>query len=86
LGLPGGGPIYVISPLCIMDFRQDTKQMRLKHLMPEVTKEDVLKNTAFELIIPEEISVIPSPSELEIETLRKRVDPKGLLRSRARIS
>jgi glutaconate CoA-transferase subunit B len=86
LGLPGGGPIYVISPLCIMDFREDTKQMRLKHLMPEVTKEDVLKNTAFELIIPEEISVIPSPSELEIETLRKRVDPKGLLRSRARIS
>jgi len=80
LGLPGGGPIYVISPLCIMDFTEDKKQMRLKHLMPEVKKEDVLKNTGFDLIIPEDISAIPPPSETEIEILRKRVDPKGLLR------
>lgn len=80
LGLPGGGPIYVISPLCIMDFTEDTKQMRLKHLMPEVKKEDVVKNTGFDLIVSKDISAIPPPTEIEIETLRTRVDPKGLLR------
>ncbi len=80
LGLSGGGPIYVISPLCIMDFTEDTKQMRLKHLMPEVKKEDVVKNTGFDLIVSKDISAIPPPTEIEIETLRTRVDPKGLLR------
>lgn len=80
LGLRGGGPIYVISPLCIMDFTENTKQMRLKHLMPGVKKEDVVKNTGFDLIVPGDISSIPPPREIEIGTLRTRVDPRGLLR------
>jgi glutaconate CoA-transferase subunit B len=80
LGLPGGGPVYVISPLCIMDFTEDTKAMRLKYLMSNIKKEEVVENTGFDLIIPEDISIIPPPTEMEIEILRKRVDPKGLLR------
>jgi glutaconate CoA-transferase subunit B len=81
LGLPGGGPVFVITPLCIMDFSEDAREMRVKYLMPDVKKEDVIKNTGFDLIIPKDISVILQPSEREIEILRKRVDPKGLLRT-----
>jgi acyl CoA:acetate/3-ketoacid CoA transferase beta subunit len=64
-----------------MDFSEDAREMRVKYLMPDVKKEEVIKNTGFDLIIPKDISVIPQPSEGEIEILRKRVDPKGLLRT-----
>jgi hypothetical protein len=49
--------------------------------MPDVKKEEVIEHTGFDLIIPTDISVIPQPSEREIEILRKRVDPKSLLRT-----
>ena len=29
LGLPGGGPKYVVTPLCVMDFEEETRRMRL---------------------------------------------------------
>jgi hypothetical protein len=48
--------------------------------MSNIKKEDVVENTGFDLIIPKDISIIPPPTEMEIEILRKRVDPKGLLR------
>lgn len=80
LRLPGAGPIYVISSLAIMDFTEDTKEMRLKYLMPNTTKEEVVENTGFDLIIPEQVATIPPPSMTEIDLLRQRVDTGGLLR------
>src|SRR6185312_17349438 len=45
LGLPGGGPRYVVTPLCVMDFEQHTKRVRLKSLHPGVSLDDVVQNT-----------------------------------------
>ena len=80
LGFPGGGPDYVITPLCVMDFEEETKRMRLKHLAPHTTVEEVVKNTGFELIIPKVIEPIAAPTEQELDTLRTRVDTAGILR------
>lgn len=80
LGLPGGGPELVLTPLCAMDFHEETKRMRLKHVMPRSSLAEVVENTGFELIIPERIEPLPPPTTEELRVLRQRVDPQGLLR------
>lgn len=79
-GLPGAGPCYCYTPLCIMDFEPKSKRLRLKSLHPGITLEQVIENTGFELIIPEKVPQTDSPTEEELEILRSRVDPEGLLR------
>lgn len=80
LGLPGGGPKYVISPLGIMDFEEQSKRMRLKALFPGVEVDKVIRNTGFELIMPELVQIISAPTSEELRVLRERVDPNGILR------
>ena len=80
LGMPGNGPKYCITPLCIMDFEEETKRMRLKFVHPGVTVDKVLENTGFDLIVPERVERTPEPTDEEIQLLRTRIDPKGVLR------
>ena len=80
LGLPGGGPKYCLTPLCLMDFCETEKKMRLRSLHPGVTIDQVIKNTGFELIIPEDITETTPPTERELTLLRTRVDQSGKLR------
>lgn len=71
LRLPGGGPKYCITPLCIMDFEEQTKRMRLKSLHPGVSLEEVIENTGFELIIPDNVPTTDPPTEEEIRILNQ---------------
>ena len=80
LGLPGGGPKFCITPLCVMDFCESEKRMRLKSLHPGVSIDEVVANTGFEIILPENVPQTPIPSEAELNILRKRVDRAGILR------
>ena len=81
LGIPGGGPKLCVTPLCVMDFTEVEKRMRLVSLHPGVTLDDVKANTGFELVIPDIIPTTLVPTEDELTTLRTRVDLNGLLRS-----
>ncbi|HBW38409.1 MAG TPA: hypothetical protein DEF89_25340 [Desulfosporosinus sp.] len=81
LGLPGSGPKYVITPKAIMDFDEDSKHMRLKHLLPGTTMTDLIQSTGFQLIVPEQLEECEPPSDNELEILRLRVDLKGYLRN-----
>jgi len=80
LGLPGGGPKYCVTPLCIMDFAGDTKHLRLHSLHPGVSHEEVQRQTGFPLIssISPPLTEPPTPEELRV--LRTRVDCSGFLR------
>ena len=80
LGLPGGGPKYVLTPLCVMDFDDESKQMRLKSLHPGVDAATVRDNTGFELVIPSQVPTTPAPTAAELSLLRTRVDTAGRLR------
>jgi glutaconate CoA-transferase subunit B len=80
LGLPGGGPRYCVTPLCVMDFTDDTKRLRLKSLHPGVTVEQVRDNTGFELIVPDDVPTTPLPSAEQLEIIRTRADQRGALR------
>jgi len=80
LGLPGGGPQFMITPECVMDFDPDSKSARLRYLSPGVTAEAVQAKTGFPLPVAPEMSEFPPPSEDELHILRRRVDPGGVLR------
>ena len=81
LGLPGGGPQFVITPKAIMDFDEVTKAIRLKHILPGSSVDDVIKSTGFELIIPPVLEQIDPPEAGDLAILRNRVDTKGYLRN-----
>lgn len=80
LGLPGGGPKYCITPLCIMDFEPVSKRMRLKSVHPGVSVNQVVENTGFELVIPANVPETEPPTVKELEVLRTKVDVNGMLR------
>jgi glutaconate CoA-transferase subunit B len=63
-----------------MDFTEQSKELRLKHLYAQCIIENVMENTGFSLVVPESVDKIPEPTELELEVLRKRIDPSGILR------
>src|SRR3990167_3019750 len=71
LGLPGGGPKYCITPLCVFDFEEDTKGMRLRSVHPGVSVEEVLARTGFAPIVPARVPETEAPSADELEILRQ---------------
>jgi glutaconate CoA-transferase subunit B len=81
-GLPrGGGPIYVVSTLALIDYDREpggTYRMRLVATHPEVTVEQVIENTGFELIIPDQVGVNEPPGAEELRLLREEIDPEKL--------
>lgn len=81
LGLPGGGPRYVVTPLCVMDFTDDEKRMRLKSVHPGVTVDQVRAQTGFPLVIPPQVPSTPLPEAATLDLLRTRVDTTGALRA-----
>lgn len=80
INLPGSGPRFCITPLCIFDFEETTKRMRIKSVHPGVTLEQVLDNTGFEPVVPERIAITPAPSAEQVTLLRHRIDVDGVLR------
>ena len=75
-GLPAGtGPYKVITSLAILGFDDTTKRMQIESLHAGVTREQVLANTGFELLVHEPLTVTPPPDEHQLATLRNEVDP-----------
>ncbi|MCD4675223.1 MAG: 3-oxoacid CoA-transferase [Desulfobacula sp.] len=80
-GLPvNSGPYRVVTNLCVMDYEEKSKRMRLLSLNPGVTVENVIENTGFELLMAEKITFNEPPKEQELKILREHVDPDGLYR------
>lgn len=81
LGLPGGGPRYVVTPLCVMDFHEESKRMRLKSVHPGVTVAEVVEKTGFELLVPDRVPETEPPTAEQLDILRNRIDVRGALRA-----
>jgi glutaconate CoA-transferase subunit B len=80
LKLPGNGPKYCITPLCVFDFAPDGNRMRIRSLHPGITLEQVMDNMGFEPEVIDGLEETEPPAARELEMLRQRVDPEGLLR------
>jgi glutaconate CoA-transferase subunit B len=53
-----------------------TYRMRLAATHPGVTVQEVIDNTGFALIIPEQVPVNDPPTALELRILREEIDPE----------
>jgi glutaconate CoA-transferase subunit B len=71
---PGTGPYRVVSNLAVLGYHPQTRRMMLIATQPEVTVDDVVSNTGFDLIIPEKIESNPPPTDEELHILRTEVD------------
>ncbi|MBN1390418.1 MAG: 3-oxoacid CoA-transferase [Candidatus Thermoplasmatota archaeon] len=78
-GLPKGtGPYRVITNLALMGFDELTCRMKLISIHPGVTVQQVIENTGFELIVPDEVGTSPLPTAEELSRLRE-IDPDGII-------
>jgi glutaconate CoA-transferase, subunit B len=80
LGLPGGGPKYCVTPLCVMDFAEDSKRLRLHSVHPGVSEAEARAQTGFSLEASASPLLTEPPTEEELRVLRTRVDLRGFLR------
>lgn len=80
---PDCGPYKIITDLVVMGFDEATKRMRVESIHPGITREDVVENTAFELLWAPEIEDSAPPTEEELEILRTEVDPLRYIIGRA---
>jgi len=76
-GLVSGGMYRVVTDLAILDFDDETKEMKVSALYPGVTAEQVRDNTGFDIRIDGDIKTIEPPSQTELDVLR-HLDPEQL--------
>ena len=75
-GLPGGGPYRVMTNLAVMDFNPETRQMRVLTMHEGVTTEMIRDNTGFDIEIPDNVGVTPTPSDEDLRLIREVIDPE----------
>ncbi len=76
LGMPGEGPVMVITNLGCYEFRNG--EMILISLHPGCTLEEVQKNLGWQVKVASELTTTDEPNERELQIIRKELDPKHL--------
>lgn len=74
----GSGPRYLISNLGQFDF--DSGRMRITHLHPGVSLEQVQVKTGFDLDVSPQLSTTEPPTKKEVDLLREVIDPLRIRR------
>ncbi len=70
LGLPGAGPVRVITDLGVLEPDPETSELMLTALHPGVTVEQVRAETGWALEVADTLVETTAPTERELETLR----------------
>jgi glutaconate CoA-transferase, subunit B len=70
LGLPGKGPVAVITDLCIMAPEAASRELCVTHLHPGVDRDQVEKATGWPVRFAAAVQQTAPPSRQEIDTLR----------------
>jgi hypothetical protein len=65
----------VVTNLCVLDFETRDKAMRLRSVHPGVTVDEVVDNTGFELVIPDDVPESRMPTAEELQLIREVLDP-----------
>jgi glutaconate CoA-transferase subunit B len=70
LGLPGNGPVVVVTDLCIMEPDPQTKELTVTSLHPGVAREQVQAATAWPVRFAAQVHQTSPPTPAELENLR----------------
>ena len=78
-GLPrGSGPYRVVTNLAVLGYDPDCLRMTLLATQPNVTVQEVIDQTGFELLIAPQLEVNSPPTPEELRILREEVDKNRL--------
>ncbi len=78
LGMPGAGPVKVITDKAILEADEATGEMVLAALYPGVAADDVQAGVGWPLGRRTRLAAVPPPTETELRLLREVLDPKKL--------
>ena len=78
LGMPGAGPVKVITDKGILESDPVSGEMVLTAIYPGVTVEDVKANVGWDLQVRAELDLVTAPSFVELDLLRHKLDPQKL--------
>jgi glutaconate CoA-transferase subunit B len=78
LGMPGAGPIKVITDKGILENDPETGEMILTALYPGVTVDEVKANVGWPLKVRDRLDQVAPPTARELHLLREVLDPQQL--------
>lgn len=70
LGLPGEGPVAIITDLCIMEPEAGSNEFIVTSLHPGVTREQVIENTGWPIRFADQVTITEAPKAAELAALR----------------
>ncbi|MBF8781249.1 CoA-transferase subunit beta [Pseudomonas fulva] len=70
LGLPGEGPVGIITDLCIMEPEPVTREFVVTSIHPGVTREQVVAATGWAIRFADQVQNTTTPTENELAALR----------------
>jgi glutaconate CoA-transferase subunit B len=74
-GMPGEGPVAVVTDLAVFDFDNPQREMQLSGLHAGVSLEHVQQEVGWELRVSSTLAETPPPGNMELELLRNELDP-----------
>jgi glutaconate CoA-transferase subunit B len=78
LGMPGAGPVKVITDKGILENDPASGEMILTGLYPGVTVDEVRANVGWPLMVRDRLDRLAPPEERELRLLREVLDPQQL--------
>lgn len=78
LGMPGAGPVRVVTDKGILEADPETGELVLSALYPDVTAADVRAGVGWPLRAREALAPVAPPTPAELALLRQVLDPKRL--------
>ena len=78
LGMPGAGPVKVITDQGVLEADAATGEMALAALYPAVTADDVQAGVGWPLARRARLGAVMPPTETELRVLREVLDPRKL--------
>ncbi|WXL25490.1 CoA-transferase subunit beta [Ectopseudomonas mendocina] len=70
LGLPGAGPVALITDLCIMEPEEGTNEFIVTSIHPGITREQIIENTGWAIRFADVVAETAVPQAHELEALR----------------
>lgn len=78
LGMPGAGPLKVITDKAILEADEETGEMVLAALYPGVEADDVRAGVSWPLASRPRLAPVAPPSPTQLRLMREVLDPDGL--------
>jgi glutaconate CoA-transferase subunit B len=76
LGMPGAGPVKIITDLGVLDANAESGEMELAALYPGVTADDMRNAVGWPLRVREVLAPVAAPTARELTVLRDVLDPQ----------